>query len=52
MPPTTNSNNNASTAAAIAAAKAERAEKLRGALKTSILKERQRKREGKYNEIK
>lgn len=45
MPPTTNSNNSASTAAAIAAAKAERAEKLREALKASILKDRQRKRE-------
>lgn len=46
MPPTSGSNSSASTAAALAAAKAERTEKLRGALKVFILKERQRKREG------
>lgn len=46
MPPATSSSSNASTAAAIAAAKAERAEKLCGALRTFILKERKRKREG------
>lgn len=47
MPPTSGSNNSAS-AAALAAAKAERTEKLRGALKTFILKDRQKKRDGKF----
>lgn len=46
MPPASGSNNNTSNAAVQAAAKAEREEKLRGALKSFILKERQRKKEG------
>ncbi|TMW42547.1 hypothetical protein DOY81_012372 [Sarcophaga bullata] len=45
MPPASGSNNNTSNAAVQAAAKAEREEKLRGALKSFILKERQRKKE-------
>ena len=50
MPPASGSNNNTSNAAVQAAAKAEREEKLRGALKSFILKERQRKKEGtKWN---
>lgn len=46
MPPASGSNS-ATNAAAVQAKAAEREEKLRGALKSFILKERQRKKEGK-----
>lgn len=48
MPPASGSNNSTTNAAVQAAAKAEREEKLRGALKSFILKEKQRKKEGMW----
>lgn len=49
MPPAGSNNNTSNANAAIqAAAKAEREEKLRGALKSFIMKERQRKKEGSF----